>query len=556
MEKKRLPVGVDDFADFHQMRYYYIDKTGMIKELLENPGKVNLFTRPRRFGKSLIMSMLKYFFEIGTDKSLFDDLMISKEKKLCEEYMGQFPVIAITLKQVAGETMSEARKQLWESIMEAADNFDFLQESEKLSGRDKLTLQKLSEGSGNLEASLKQLSRILCKHYGRKVIILIDEYDAPLQKAYENGYYDRMVKMIRQFFGYALKSNNALYFSVLTGVMRVSKESIFSDLNNPDVHSMVDPQYGEWFGFTDAEVRQMLDAYDLQEYYAITKGWYDGYRMGKAGNIYCPWDVVKWCKALLADRDAMPENFWENVSENECIRTFAQMADSVTRDDIAHLLSGGTVNRKLIQELTYRNMTESLDNIWSLLFTTGYLTQRGRNDDGTYELCIPNREVCSIFKTKIEEWFTDKILEDTDGLKTFYAALDAGDAEALEDCLNYHLGESISYVDGGTYEDKETFYQGILLGMLRSRKDWEVRSNREAGKGRPDITIFNIRQKKAYIIEVKYSKKEEDLPSDAQEGLEQINRLNYDQYFSMRFPNIIRHFGVAFCKKQCKAVAE
>lgn len=556
MEKIRMPVGIDDFADFHQMGYCYIDKTGMIKELLESPGKVNLFTRPRRFGKSLSISMLKYFFEIGTDKSLFDGLAISKEKDLCEKYMGQFPVIVITLKQVTGETMSEARKQLWESVIESVDSFDFLQESEKLSSRDLLTLQKLSEGSGNLEASLKQLSRILCKHYGRKVIILIDEYDAPLQKAYENGYYDRMVKLIRQFFGYALKSNDSLYFSVLTGVMRVSKENIFSDLNNPDAHSMVDPQYGEWFGFTDEEVRQLLETCGLQDYYGITKDWYDGYRIGKTENIYCPWDVVKWCKALLTDRDAVPENYWENVSENECIRTFAQMADSTTRDEIAHLIAGGTVNRKLIQELTYRNMTGSLDNIWSLLFMTGYLTQRGRNEDGTYELCIPNREINSIFKTKIEEWFKNKILEDTDGLKSFYTALDAGDAEALEDCLNYHLGESISYIDGGTYEDKETFYHGILLGMLRSRKDWEVRSNREAGSGRPDITVFNIRQKVAYIIEVKYSKKEEELPADAQEGLDQIHRMHYDQYFSMRFPKRIRHFGIAFWKKQCKVVAE
>ncbi|MCD7717543.1 MAG: ATP-binding protein [Lachnospiraceae bacterium] len=556
MEKIKMPVGIDDFADFHQMGYYYIDKTGMIKELLESPGKVNLFTRPRRFGKSLVMSMLKYFFEIGTDKSLFDGLAISKEKELCEKYMGQFPVIAITLKQVTGETMSEARKQLWESVIEAVDSFDFLQKSNKLSSSDHLTLQKLSEGTGNLEASLKQLSRILCKHYGRKVIILIDEYDAPLQKAYENGYYDRMVKLIRQFFGYALKSNDSLYFSVLTGVMRVSKESIFSDLNNPDAHSMVDPQYSEWFGFTDEEVRQILETCGLQDYYGITKDWYDGYRIGKTENIYCPWDVVKWCKALLIDRDAVPENYWGNVSENECIRTFAQMADSTTRDEIARLIAGETVNRKLIQELTYRNMTGSLDNIWSLLFTTGYLTQRGRNEDGTYELCIPNCEVNSIFKTKIEEWFKDKILEDTDGLNSFYTALDAGDAEVLEDCLNYHLGESISYVDGGTYEDKETFYHGIMLGMLRSRKDWEVRSNREAGNGRPDITVFNIRQKIAYIIEVKYSKKEEELPADAQEGLDQINRMHYDQYFSMRFPKHIRHFGIAFCKKQCKVVAE
>ncbi|MCC8101048.1 MAG: ATP-binding protein [Clostridiales bacterium] len=555
MKKKIMPVGIDNFAEFHQMDYYYVDKTGMIQELLESPGKVNLFTRPRRFGKSLNMSMLKYFFEIGTDKSLFDDLAISRETELCEKYMGQFPVIYITLKQVTGNTFSSAKSQLWELIAEIADSYSCLQDSEKLSRRDKTILQKLSDGEGNLDASLKQLSGILYRHYGKKVIILIDEYDAPLQRAYAKGYYDAMVDLIRQIFGYALKSNDSLFFSVLTGILRISKESIFSDLNNPKLYTILDDRCDEWFGFTDDEVRKLLDDNGINEHYDTVKNWYDGYRIGQ-NNIYCPWDVVNYCDQLLNDLDKEPRNYWANVSENGIIRTFAEKADSITRDEIGSLMEGKTVNKKLVQELTYRDMTNNIDNIWSILFTTGYLTQRGRNADGTYELCIPNCEVQDIFKFQIEEWFREKVLDDMDGMKILYAALDSGNAEALEDSLNYYLGASVSYMDGGTLDDKEKFYHGLLLGMLLPRKDWEFKSNREAGRGRSDITAFQLRTKDAFIIEIKYSKEETDLSADAQEALDQINRMQYDQYFLMRNPRSLRHFGISFCKKLCKVMVE
>jgi len=555
VEKLRMPIGVDDFGKLRTNNFYYVDKSGMIKELLENWGEVNLFTRPRRFGKSINMSMLKYFFEIGTDKSLFDGLTISKETELCEEYMGKYPVISITLKQVTGATFAAAEQNLWEQIMAFADNFNFLIESDRLSARDKRNLQKLCNGTGNLDASLKQMSEILYKHYGKKVIILIDEYDAPLQKAYENNYYDDMVGLIRQIFGYALKSNDSLFFSVLTGCMRISKESIFSDLNNPKIHSISDERFDEWFGFTEEETVRMLNELGLAEHYEVTREWYDGYRFG-GQDVYCPWDVINWCDQLLNTSDRIPQNFWVNSGATDIIRQIAEQSDSITRDQIGALIEGRTVRMNLVQDLTYRDMMDQPENIWSILYTTGYLTHRTRYEDGSYDLSIPNREVKNIFMTKIDAWFTAKILEDEDGLKEFFAAFTSGDAETLEDCLNYHLGESVSYLDGGNYEDKETFYHGLLLGMLRTRKGWEIKSEREAGNGRADIIAFNLRKKDAYIIEVKYSKKDKDLNADAQEAIDQINRLRYDQYFSQRSPKSIRHYGIAFCLKQCRVLTE
>ncbi|MCC8028267.1 MAG: ATP-binding protein [Lachnospiraceae bacterium] len=591
MGKLRMPIGVDDFAEILTQGFYYVDKTGMIKELLENWGKVNLFTRPRRFGKSLNMSMLRYFFEIGTDRSLFDGLAITKETKLCGEYMGKYPVISISLKQVSGDSFEEARQQLWSSIAEAAEQLDYLQKSKRLNNRDKKKIFDLSEGKGNQQEALRLMSRMLNKHYGKKVMILIDEYDAPLQKAYENNYYDDMVTLIRQIFGYALKSNDSLFFSILTGCMRVSKESIFSDLNNPKIHSISDERFDEWFGFTEDETVRMLDYLGLDEHYEATKEWYDGYRFGEQ-DVYCPWDVINWCDQLLNTSDRIPQNFWVNSGATDIIRQFAEQADSVTRDQIGALIEGRTVRRKLAQDLTYRDMMDRPENIWSILYTAGYLTHRVRYEDGSCDLCIPNREVKNIFITKVDSWFTAKVLEDEDGLDEFFAAFTSGNAEALEDCLNYCLAESVSYLDGGKYEDKETFYHGLLLGMLSTRKGWEIRSEREAGNGRADITAFHLRRKEAYIIEVKYSRDTERLTADVQEGkltmdaqkeelavdaqeeklaadaqnekltmdaqeaINQINRLRYDPYFSGRSPKSIRHYGIAFRRKQCRVLTE
>ncbi|MCD8048372.1 MAG: ATP-binding protein [Clostridia bacterium] len=554
MAIKRMPIGIDDFAEIIVQDFYYVDKTGMIKELLENWGKVNLFTRPRRFGKSMNMSMLKYFFEIGTDKSLFDGLEISREKELCEEYMGQYPVISVSLKQVTGESFEEAKNSIVDIFTTKVRRFSFLLDSDRLAEEEKNDLQEMRNRKGNIGSFLYQLSCLLQKHYGKKVIILIDEYDAPLQRAYENGYYDEMVKLIRQIFGYALKSNDALFFGVLTGCMRVSKESIFSDLNNPKIYTLLDDQCDERFGFTDSEVRELLDYLGLSEYYEITRDWYDGYRIGQR-NIYCPWDVINYCDRLLNNTNKTPKNYWANVSENGIIKEFAEMADTQTREEIAELIRGGSVRKKLEEELTYKDMTSNIDNVWSVLFTAGYLTQRGFYDDDSYDLCIPNCEVKNLFIKKIDEWFAEKVTGDEDGLAEFFAAFASGDAVGVEDCLNYLLGESISYLDGGNYADKETFYHGILIGMLNTRKGWEIRSNREAGKGRADITAYNLRTKEAYVVEVKYSKDEDDLDFDAQQALEQIDSQMYDKYFSSRKPKSITHYGAAFCKKLCRVVS-
>ncbi len=555
MTAKRMPIGIDNFEKLRENNFYYVDKTGLIKELLENWGEVNLFTRPRRFGKSMNMSMLKYFFGIGTNTSLFDGLEISKETELCDKYMGKYPVISVSLKQVSGNSYERAEANLRNIISIEARRFPELLKSEKLDEEDISILKSLRRGEGLIDYSLYNLSRMLHTHYGKKVIILIDEYDAPLQRAYEKNYYDEKVTLNPQLLGYPLKSNESLFFSGLTGCMRVSKESIFSDLNNPAIHSISDKQFDEWFGFTDEEVRQMLDELSLTEYYDITKEWYDGYLFGLQ-SVYCPWDVINWCNQLMNTPDRIPKNYWVNSGSTDIIRDFAEIADGTTRDEIGDLIEGKAVRKFLTPDLTYRDMMDKPENVWSVLYTAGYLTTRRQYDDGSFDLCIPNREVQNIFVTKINEWFTEKVVKNEDGLKEFFTAFDSGDAAALENHLNYLLGKSISYLDGGKYEEKETFYHGLLLGILNTRRDWEIKSNREAGNGRADILAYNFRTREAYIIEVKYSRTEYDLKTDVQKALDQINAQEYDRYYEVREPKSIKHYGIAFCKKQCRVLSE
>ncbi|MCD7956310.1 MAG: ATP-binding protein [Lachnospiraceae bacterium] len=549
--KKRMPIGIDDFATIRLSNFYYIDKTGMIKELLNNWGLVNLFTRPRRFGKTLNMSMLQRFFEIGTDKSLFDGLEISKETELCEEYMGQFPVIFISLKQVNGASFEEAQQQLWDVIAQAAEQLDYLQESTTLNARDKRKIFELSEGKGNLHSALQLLSRMLYKHYGKKVIILIDEYDAPLQKAFENDYYSKMVLLIRQIFGYALKSNEALHFGVLTGCMRVSRESLFSDLNNPTMYTLLDEVCDEWFGFTNQEVQKLLKDYDLSQYYEITKDWYDGYRIGIT-DIYCPWDVINWCRQLLATSDREPKNYWANMSENETIYRFIDMGGDNVRYDLEVLSEGKTVDKPLSFELTYKDIYNGIDNLWSVLFTTGYLTQRGRNMDETYRLAIPNREIRRVFREQVQKWFLREV---EGGLQELYKAFDDGKAEEIESCINSCLKESISFMDGGnTEEQKESSYHMLLIGMAQGRPGWLVKSNREAGKGRADIIIINRLKNSGIIIEVKHTDDVSKLQVKAEEACRQIEDMNYNEYFLGFQINKKEEYGIAFCGKMCKVL--
>ncbi|MCD7885834.1 MAG: ATP-binding protein [Lachnospiraceae bacterium] len=550
-DRTRMPIGIDDFATIRTNDFYYIDKTGMIKELLNNWGLVNLFTRPRRFGKSLTMSMLQRFFEIGTDKSLFDGLEISKETELCEMYMGQFPVISISLKQVNGSTFDEARQQLWNVITEAAEQLDYLQESTVLNSRDKRKIYDLSEGKGDLQMALRLLSRMLYRHYGKKTIILIDEYDAPLQMAYQHDYYDDMVVLIRQIFGYALKSNESLQFGVLSGCMRISKESLFSDLNNPKIYSMLNDECDEWFGFTDQEVWKLLDDIGLSQYFDITKDWYDGYRIGVT-DIYCPWDVINWCNQLLTSSDKMPGNYWTNAGENSIINRFAWMAEDADRYDLEVLSEGGCVDKELNFEQTYPDLYSSTDNLWSLLFTAGYLTQRGRNEDGTYRLAIPNREIRKVFADQIQKWFMVKM---EGGLQELYKAFDRGKAEEIEKCINDCLKESISFMDcGNTEEQKESSYHTLLIGMAKGRKGWIVKSNREAGKGRADIILINRMKQEGIMIEVKHTNDERKLQDKAEEACQQIKDMNYNEYFLGFQINKIEEYGIAFSGKKCRVL--
>ncbi|MCD8019169.1 MAG: ATP-binding protein [Clostridiales bacterium] len=502
MLKKKMPIGIDDFAEIVTQGFYYVDKTGMIKELLDNWGKVNLFTRPRRFGKTINMSMLRYFFEIGTDKSLFDGLEISKETKLCDEYMGQFPVISITLKQVTGRTYEVAEQNLWKQIRKAARKYPFLLKSDRLDDVDREDLNELRTAEGMIDDSLAVLSDILYKHYGRKVIILIDEYDAPLQKAYENDYYDDMVKLIRQLFGYALKSNESSYFRELPGCMRNSIESIFAELNNPKLYTLLDDRCDERFGFTDKEVGNMLDYYGLSGYHETIKSWYDGYQVGR-NDIYCPWDVINYCDQLINESDKKPKNYWANVSENNIVYQFVDMADETTRYDLETLSEGKCVDKEISHELTYKDIGESIDNLWSVLFTTGYLTQRGRNEDGTYKLAIPNSEVRSIFNQQIKKWFFASV---EGGLQGLYKAIDSGTVEVIEEQINLCLKTSISFMDGGNTEEmKESFYHGLLLGLVKGRRGWVVKSNREARNGRADIILIDRSKNTGIVLEVKHA---------------------------------------------------
>ncbi|MCD8118332.1 MAG: ATP-binding protein [Lachnospiraceae bacterium] len=548
MKKNRMPIGMDSFEKIRTGEYYYVDKTGFIRELLNNHGEVNLFTRPRRFGKSLNMSMLKSFFEIGTDQGLFESLAIMEEADMCKEYMGQFPVVSVSLKQVSGEKYERAENNVWDIVSMEARRISSMLDSEKLTGDDKWRLQQLIRKEGLLDSSLNVLSEILRKYYGKRVIILIDEYDAPLQNAFDKGYYESMVLLIRQMFGYALKSNESLEFAVLTGCMRISKESLFSDLNNPKIFSLVDDWCDEWFGFTDGEVRKLLADFGLDEYYQTTKDWYDGYRVGVT-DVYCPWDVINWCDQILTTSDKMPRNYWANAGQNNIIYRFADMSEDADRYEMELLSQGGTVDKELSFELTYGDIYSSIDNLWSVLFTAGYLTQRGRNEDGTYRLSIPNRELLKVFAGQIQKWFMEKM---EGGLQSFYRAFENGDAKEIEDCIDMCLKESISFMDGGnTEEQKESWYHAFVLGMAKGRRGWVVKSNREAGKGRADIILIERLKNKGIIIEVKHTDDAGKLKEKAEEACDQIRDTNYDEFFLGFSIGRIEEYGMAFSGKKC-----
>lgn len=555
----KLPVGIENFKEIRTEGFYYVDKTKLIKQLLEQWGKVNLFTRPRRFGKTLNMSMLQCFFEIGTDPALFDGLFISQNKDLCETYLGKFPVIFLSLKNVDRLTFEEARYHLSELIGMEAERFQFLLDSDRLSDNDKKkyhALIDLSEGhysmdKGILTSSLQILSQLLSKHYNQKTIILIDEYDVPLDKAFQHGYYTEMVSLIRGLLGQALKTNDFLQFAVLTGCLRVSKESIFTGLNNFKVLSISDARFDEQFGFTDFEVTQILNTYHLEEHLQEMKEWYDGYRFGDA-DVYCPWDVINHVDRLCGDPKASPQSYWINTSGNDLVKRFIDKADKTTRNEIERLIHGESIEKAIRLELTYDEIDTTIDNLWSVLFTTGYLTQTCRAEKEIYSLKIPNKEIKEVFVLQIQEWFKNIIQKDTRPLQNFCASFLDGNAQEIQNYLMHILSNMISILDTKSRDNqKENFYHGLLLGLLRSEPNWLIHSNTESGDGFSDILIEPENPDAGIIIEVKYSSSFTGLEKSCDTALTQIKERRYDEKLRNEGRNEILAYGISFCKKRC-----
>ena len=565
MVRKKLPIGIDGFEKIMTNDFYYVDKTLFIKELLQNWGEVNLFTRPRRFGKTLNMSMLRNFFEVGSDPALFDGLKIAQEKELCEKYMGKFPVISISLKSVGGLKYDSAVAALRTVIGNEAGRFRFLRDSEKLDEDDKNSYNQLInvevKGSSKyampddaLIDSLKTLSLLLEKHYGQKTILLIDEYDVPLDKAFQRGYYDEMVSLIRSLFDNVLKTNDSLYFAVLTGCLRISRESIFTGLNNPKVHTLSDVRYDEYFGFIDAEVDELLEFYSLSSYKDVFRDWYDGYHFGDT-NVYCPWDVINYCDELLAAPSAPPKNYWANTSGNDLIRRMLKNANLTTKSEVEELLNGGQITKRIKQELTYREIDDSIENVWSVLYATGYLTGMHveQEDADIFRLWIPNGEIRKLFYELVEDWFREVTRSDTSKISRFCAAFPAGDAAAIQEMLGDYLWDSISVRDTAVRRNmKENFYHGMLLGLLQNQDNWLVKSNAETGEGYSDISI-QTPDRTGIVIELKYAD-DGNLEKACGEALGQIEEKKYAEGLKRRGTKKIIKYGIAFYEKECMVV--
>ena len=557
MRKKKLPIGIENFEEIRKEDFYYIDKTGLIIELLHNWGAVNLFTRPRRFGKSLNMSMLEHFFSLDGDKSIFNGLEISKETALCEEYMGKYPVVSISLKGMDALNFERAFRMGARAVRRTAGEVQYLLESDKLSESDKLEYQSLLDSNMDESTfcdSLRILSEMLEKHHNTKVILLIDEYDVPLAKAHANGYYDQMISLIRSLLGEALKTNNSLKLAVLTGCLRISKESIFTGLNNLKVRSVTDVRFDEYFGFTDTEVKTLLEYYGYPDSYDVAKKWYDGYHFGNV-DVYCPWDVLNYCDSLLDDKEAQPENYWINTSSNDAVKRFIQeSANYAAKREIESLVAGEVITKEIHQELTYPEVYQTIDNIWSLLFTTGYLTQRGKAEGRQMKLAIPNLEIRDIYVTQIMEFFKENVREDGDTLKRFCDALRNEDTENVEKIFTEYLRKTISIRDTAVKKEmKENFYHGVLLGILGVKNRWGISSNREMGEGYADILVEPDTGDIGIIIEVKYAH-DGDLDGACKEALKQIEYTKYEDSLEDDGIENILKYGIACYKKRCRVM--
>lgn len=559
-EKKKLPIGIDIFEKLDRDEFYYVDKTKMIEDLLKNRGEVNLFTRPRRFGKSLNMNMLKSFFEIGCREELFDGLKISGNREICEKYMGRFPVISVSLKNVEGLDFGAAKKSLKDTLGMEARRFYFLSESGSLTEEERESYKALVgvDETGDfrmsdaaMEKALLTLTVLLEKHYGKKVILLIDEYDVPLDKAFQYGYYNEMVSLIRNVFGNVLKTNASLYFAVLTGCLRISRESIFTGLNNLKVLTVTDVRFDEYFGFTDSEVREMLEYYGLQEHYETVKEWYDGYLFGNTA-VYCPWDVINYCDLLNADPDALPENYWANTSGNAIVRRFIDKANNQTKNEIERLIAGESIVKEVQQELTYNELDKTINNLWSVLFTTGYLTQKGREDGRKYRLAVPNREIHELFVLQIREWFQEEALSDTSKLNRFCESFAERRPEVVEKLLGSYLWNTISIRDTASAK-KENFYHGILLGLLGHKENWILKSNLESGIGYSDILVEVPESRTGIVVELKYAENGR-LDAACEVALQQIEEKQYAVKLEEDGMREILKYGIACYKKECRVV--
>lgn len=556
---KKLPIGIENFEKLRKEDFYYIDKTRLIEQLLTRWGEVNLFTRPRRFGKSLNMSMLQSFFEIGKDKTLFDGLRISDNQELCEEYQGKFPVVSVSLKGINGATYEEARRFLIKTINEEARRLSVLSDSTELDGTDHELLTQLKKKemtNDSLVYSIRELTELLEKHYGRKVIVLIDEYDVPLAKANENGYYDEMVLLIRNLFENALKTNSSLKFAVLTGCLRIAKESIFTGLNNFKVYSITDKSFDETFGFTDAEVRELLRYYGQEKYYETVKEWYDGYRFGNV-DVYCPWDVINFCSDHLADPGLEPKNYWANTSGNSVISHFIDSVgkpQKLTRMELEQLVNGGIVQKEINSELTYKELYSSIDNLWSTLFMTGYLTQRGEPSGNRYNLVIPNREIRNIITNHILKMFKENVKDDGKTVSDLCAALLNQNPEKVELIFTEYMKKTISIRDTFAQKPtKENFYHGLLLGILGFKENWSVMSNRESGDGFGDILIRIEDEDVGIVIEVKYAD-DGNLQGECEKALQQIIDIRYTEALEQEGIHTIIKYGIACYRKKCKVL--
>lgn len=558
-----LPIGIEDFKEIREECYYYVDKTALIEQVLEKRSKVTLFTRPRRFGKSLNMSMLKRFFEIGTDPSLFEGLHISKNAALCERYMGKYPVIAISLKGVDAVSYQEAVVQLVEIINQSAASFQFLQNSGRLTDYEKERFCKLLDDDMNMKimsSSMLWLTKLLEKHFNRKVVILIDEYDVPLAKAYENGFYDEMVLLIRNIFGNVLKTNESLAFAVLTGCLRIAKESIFTGLNNFKVYSITDVEFDETFGFTNEEVKSMLKYYGLDRHFNQVREWYDGYRFGNA-DVYCPWDVVNYCDDHRSNPNAEPKNYWMNTSGNEIINHFVDSLNQpgmLAKRELERLVNGETVVKRVDEMITYKELYTSIDNLWSTMFMTGYLTQHGKEGDGYYRLAIPNREIRNIIIERILKLFRGEVSQNREMFRNFYTALQNANAPVVEKILTEYMTKTISIRDNFVKTVKENFYHGLLIGILGFADDWSVYSNRESGNGFSDIIIEAGYDDDAFgiVMELKWSDDEKSLDQNCRDALEQIDTRQYTQALRNDGYQKILKYGIAFYRKKCRVMVE